>query len=255
MKRIIYLIIIVLFASCTGTKKLKSSHENANLPLTDTVTTVTVDSPAHDIPVVLSYLTVGEDVDMMSPIIHVENRSIYTQPVLKKQMGLITYSFPDTLKWDEYGTIELRITKNKNTTDFVLKNDNVVVDSIRVSNTMKVNIIDIEHAFEIEQLTSDIQAVEDGNEFTMWKWTVKPAKAGKHKLEIVIQIITDGVPKNIPVVTYEIYVQSQGVIKKLTNNLEDKVDWTKIVSVIITGGIIPLIIFLWKRRKKKKTKQ
>lgn len=77
----------------------------------------------------------------------------------------------------------------------------------------------------------------------------KPTKSGKHQLAININIV-DG--KDIPIVTYNVFVESESLIKKIEDKIETGIDWTKILSVIITGGLIPFIIFLWKRRKKKK---
>ncbi len=255
MKRIfIFIFILLSLYSCKLSKQ--STRKVSHLPVTDTL--------------VVDSVCVNNDMGMplkieKSKSIRIEGANIimpenvrdftHTPPTkLLKQKGLITYSIPDTIKWGEFATVELRITKGKHTTDFVLKGNNVVIDSIRVASTMKVELIDIENAFEKIDLASAIQAVEDGDEYTSWKWSIKPVKPGTHQLNIVIQIITDGVPKNIPVVTYKVFVQSQPIVEKITDGIKSEIDWTKIVSIIITGGLFPLIIFLWKRRKKKKEK-
>lgn len=254
MKRIILFIFLVLsLYSCKLSKQ--TTRKVSHLPVTDTLV---VDSVSVDNDM-CSPLKIEKSksirIESANIIIPADVRDFARTPVKSlKQKGLITYSIPDTIKWGEFATVELRITKGKHTTDFVLKGNNVVIDSIRVASTMKVELIDIENAFEKIDLASAIQAVEDGDEYTSWKWSIKPIKPGTHQLNIVIQIITDGVPKNIPVVTYRVFVQSQPIVEKITDGIKSEIDWTKIVSVIITGGLFPLIIFLWKRRKKKKEK-
>lgn len=167
----------------------------------------------------------------------------------KKPMGMITYLIPDTITCGEFGSVELCITKNKRTTDFVLKDGDAVIDSIRVGNKMSIQLIDVENAFQIKELSSSVQTVEDGDEFTTWKWLIKPLTSGRHQLAINISIVGG---KDIPVVTYNVFVESQQLIKRIEEEIETGIDWTKILSVIITGAIVPFIIFLWKRRKNKK---
>jgi hypothetical protein len=254
-KIFLFIFLVLALYSCNLGKKLGSTKPNFNAPIGDSVHVVdsTVRVMNNSLEFTPDKITVGSSAGDV-PELHYTQLCPTPAVAYKKQKGLITYSIPDTIKWGEFATVELRITKGKYTTDFVLKGNNVVIDSIRVASTMKVELIDIENAFEKIDLASAIQAVEDGDEYTSWKWSIKPVIPGTHRLDIVIQIITDGVPKNIPVATYKVFVQSQPLVEKITDGIKSEIDWTKIVSVIITAGIFPLIIFLWKRRKKKKQK-
>lgn len=165
--------------------------------------------------------------------------------------GVITYYIPDTLKWNETKFVEVRITKDKKSKKIILNNyKDIVIDTIPVTSMMKVVLHDIEHSFKIDTLSTATQWVEDNSEYTTWRWSIKAIKSGRHELSLTINIISDGRPKDIPVVTYKVFVVSESLKNKAEDIIKDKIDWTKIISLIITGALIPGFIFLWKRKKK-----
>lgn len=181
MKKLILIILCILSLYACVTPK-KSKHNVFNAPFNENTT-------CKDSTIVLDTTTTTYKIDYTKIVIGTSmpndgfnaNDFIPKDDVrhnIAKHKGLITYFIPDTVNWGEFTTVELRITKNKKTTDFVLKNKNAVIDSIRVGNEMHVQLIDIENAFQIKELSSATQAIEDGDEFTVWKWSISRQRVG-----------------------------------------------------------------------------
>lgn len=255
MKQLMIMILCVLtMASCMTPKKMRDvvsyTPESNDTVKLIAVSSATLDSIYETTAVDFTEIAHGMFVGS-SNIEHVASADYNPHSQKhKKPMGLITYLIPDTIMWGEFASVELRITKNKTATDFVLKNGNAVVDSIRVGNEMSIQLIDVENAFQVKVLSSSVQSVEDGDEFTTWKWLIKPTKSGRHELAININIVGG---KDIPVVTYKVFVESEPFKEMIKAKIGNGINWTQILSTIITGILVPLFIFLWKRRKNRKT--
>lgn len=168
--------------------------------------------------------------------------------------GKIAYTIKDTMKVGTNYRIVLRITKEMTTAELV---DNisdkpvkVIVENIRIGNIMNAVLIDPEGNFSILNLSSEEQNIEE-HDYTEWSWNVKPLKSGECPLKLIIKvkIFTENGEflKDIPVFDKTVNVNSNA---KFTIGTFFQNNWSYLLSTII----IPFIIWLWNRRKKKEEK-
>ena len=166
-------------------------------------------------------------------------------------LGVIAYNVPDTMQIGREYIVKLRISKKYSkslTIGLVDNSGDLVVSDIRVGNTMEVKLIETNSSvgsFSITSLSSGIQSIENDSSYTTWEWSVRPVKGGLHKLKMVVVIKGENFTKDIPVYEDEIYIQNSYIF--VINNFVSK-NWQWLCGSII----IPLIVFLWKRREEKK---
>ena len=162
--------------------------------------------------------------------------------------GLVRYNIPDSMQIGKDYDVNIRISKQRDTTKITINMPQGKTECIRVGSTMEVKLLDPEGGnFEIAALNSVAQTIEDDGDFTSWEWTVKPLIGGAHKLKMFITIKAKDLVKDIPVFDKEIYVQSSPTysLKKLITE-----NWT----VLLPSVFIPILGGLWhiffRKRKK-----
>lgn len=165
--------------------------------------------------------------------------------------GNIVYNVPDTMTYDKVETVILRITKS-NEVEIVAQGmkqpeQNIIVKDIRVSPLMTAELIDPspEKAnFIIKAINTTEQNIEEQG-YTQWEWTVKPVKSGSHSLKLLIKVRTDNNGlKDIPVFDKDIYVYAKPLAWG-----EDF--WNKYWQWIISTILLPLIVYVYKKRSGK----
>lgn len=124
--------------------------------------------------------------------------------------------------------------------------ENTITTTIRIAPVMRAKLVDPSGGenFTIVPITEEEQLIEN-NEFTKWEWDVTPLKEGNNKLKLTVDIIIDDKTKNVEVYEDFIYVYSD---KTWWNNFVDFMgeNWKWFLSTLI----IPLLIWLYKSRKK-----
>ncbi|HKK77345.1 MAG TPA: hypothetical protein VJ953_19865 [Saprospiraceae bacterium] len=113
-----------------------------------------------------------------------ENREI--------KKGHVLYQVPETMQLNEDTRCLVRIAFDKVmlVEDIDLDENTEFRADVRISDYMKVEIIDpsAEPVFVIRSTSEPIQFI-DQDTFTEWRFYVKPLKAGKHTLELKINVI------------------------------------------------------------------
>ena len=180
-------------------------------------------------------------VDTIEVVKHIEKLS---------DIGGFAYYVPTTMRVDSEYRVTLRISKklSKSITIGFVDESAVVVKNVRVGDRMSVKLLETNSSvksFEITNLNSEIQSVEDDTSFTTWEWSVRPIKSGNHKLKMIVVITGDNFTKDIPVYEGDIHIKSYLPFTIKTFVVDN---W----KVLLSPVIIPFIIFLWKNRKKKK---
>lgn len=172
-------------------------------------------------------------------------------------VGHIAYSVPDIMRIGNFHTISLVISKDttKAQVNYIVNDlDNntresstIIVNKIRVSPLMSAKLIDIEGNFIIKEISSTEQNVDKFGQ-TKWYWEVSPKKSGLRPLKLIISVKVKnefGISsQDIPVFREKIFVESNF---KWTFKTFFKSYWQWIISTLI----LPLLIYLWRRKKKK----
>ena len=123
----------------------------------------------------------------------------------------------------------------------------ISVESIRVENTMSADIISENGTFQIDTLSTSLQDI-DKTGYTEWEWEITPLKAGNDLLKLIVRVrvkTDDGLTyKDIIVYDKTVMVKSNTkfVITRFISNY-----WQWLITTII----IPIIVWLFKRRKDK----
>lgn len=126
---------------------------------------------------------------------------------------------------------------------------NVRSDTIRVSDIMDVNLVGPN--FEITPITPQQQPVS-GISSNEWRWEVSPKRTGQVKLYLTVNAI--------------LTIDGQGnnkVLRTFTKNIDVDVSPQQHVANFITTHwqwlftaiIIPLVIYLWSEKQRKKKQQ
>jgi hypothetical protein len=108
---------------------------------------------------------------------------------------------------------------------------------------------DSEENFKIASKSTETQNIEQLG-YTEWEWNVMPLKSGEHELKLIIKVrITseDGEKSFKDIVVFEKNVFAKKNISYSIKNLFNKY-WQWSLSTLI----IPFIVWLYNRKKKKK---
>jgi hypothetical protein len=159
--------------------------------------------------------------------------------------GKLIYSIPDTMRLGNTYTIIIRIKRDINNLKIIDTLYKQKLVNIKTTSSMEVVVIDPStddsKSFSILKQNSDKQFIDD-SDYTEWVYSVKPLKSGKLKLNIIISIIKNDNKKEI-VYFNSVYVKSNSIVVVETF-------WKKYWQWIMSTIIIPLIIFIYKKRKK-----
>lgn len=178
------------------------------------------------------------------------------KPNISFPIGHMAYSIPDTMRVGEFHSISLIISKdtsksqiNHMVTDLDGKtriSSTIILNKVRVSSLMSAKLIDIGGNFIIKEISSSEQNVGDYGQ-TEWNWEVSPRKSGIKSLKLIISVKVEnefGISsQDIPVFRERIFIESNF---KWTFKTFFKSYWQWLISTLI----IPLLIYLWKRKKR-----
>jgi hypothetical protein len=179
--------------------------------------------------------------------------------------GTIAYSVPKEMQVGESYQVKLRITKEKgkeiNKTLIIGEREIPIADSdiqskvtiehIRVERSMKASLISEDESFNITPLNTENQILEDES-YTEWGWIVSPLESGKHYLKLIIKIKIEieGESSYKDIVVFDKNIEVKSNLKYGIKSWFSSY-WQWLLSSII----IPLVIFLYKKRKDKKKEQ
>lgn len=187
------------------------------------------------------------------------------KPIKNLIKGLIAYSVPDEMTVGENYNVKIRITKDSTQKKMLVIGDNkipindttvqstITIESIRVSSIMSASLTtDSEENFKIASKSTETQNIEQLG-YTEWEWNVMPLKSGEHELKLIIKVrITseDGEKSFKDIVVFEKNVFAKKNISYSIKNLFNKY-WQWSLSTLI----IPFIVWLYNRKKKKKEEE
>jgi len=268
----IFLILCVLIIfSCKSTKNYPKSMKMPK-PVMD-------DSLSHDMDGVVDYQDVEVDSleSSYSKGYYIAESRSYKLPKSKKTTvvdkttvtekrnyikGLIAYSVPDEMSVGEDYSIKIRISKDTTEKKTLIVGDTkihiadtsiqstVTIESIRVSSIMSASLTsNDEDNFKITSKSTETQNIEEFG-YTEWEWNVMPLKSGNNQLKLIIKVrITteDGEKSFKDIVVFEKDILTKNNISYSTKNLVDKY-WQWALSTLI----LPFLIWLYNRKKKKK---
>lgn len=181
------------------------------------------------------------------------------QTASKTNNGLIAYSVPEVMQVGKDYDVKARISKdtsNNEKNNLIIGDKNIpinsseksviTIESIRVSSVMSAALTSEPDDFKITALSTEVQDIEKTG-YTEWEWTVMPLQSGENPLKMIVKvrIKTDGdeVFKDIVVFEKNLKVQANWFysIQQFIINF-----WQWILSSVI----FPILIWLYKRKKK-----
>ena len=182
----------------------------------------------------------------------VEAQTIEDLQIQTYNTGQISYNKKDTMTTNEQSEIVLTISNELTFNEIIDTvesfNNSTHSETIRVSKKMTVTLIDPSGGVNFLIVSkNNTQYIEDGRNFSKWSWYVTPLKTGSNKLILSVDIHIDDTNKNIK--TYDddiVVVSNDSIIDVLINFYLTYWQW------IIGTIILPFIIFIWKKRGKKK---
>lgn len=175
-----------------------------------------------------------------------------TTEISADNFGFISYNVPDSMKLGEHYKVTLRITKKPFSEVLITKiskdiiNTTTIINKLQMSDVMSAELIDSEGSFIINSLSTEKQIIE--GDYTEWTWDILPNKKGNLNLRMVIKINIYNdkgeFVKDIPVFERDIYTSSN-LYYSIKNFLT--LYWQWILSTLI----LPLIVYIWKKKSNK----
>lgn len=182
---------------------------------------------------------------------HNPKKIVRVKPESDIKTGNLVYDIPDTMIVGKLYIIRIRI--NRDTSDKTISeglSTKSISTGIRTTYKMEVSVIDPsddgDKYFNITKSNENTQLVEDSG-YTEWVYGITPLKSGRRKINLVISIIKGDNKKQV-VYLDEVWVKSNAVVA-IKKGWNDNWKWW------MTTIIIPLIIWLYNRRKKKESKE
>ncbi|MCK9641317.1 MAG: RDD family protein [Prolixibacteraceae bacterium] len=170
-----------------------------------------------------------------------------------KVIGQIAYNNPDYLVVGKPAIIEARLSRNKtyNLTKDFQGTGTIKIDSLELTNRVKVKLVAMESDMLIDAVEPEEQALEDET-FTLWTWKVVAKTAGVKRLRIVIGLAN--VDPTNPTLTRYVPGKSFEISAKanlpFTIGQFVKSYWQWILSTIM----IPLLVYLFNTFIRQNTK-
>jgi len=168
----------------------------------------------------------------------------------KSNIGNIYYNISDTMIVGKSKIIDVVISDENVDKQYIINkvntfNNNVFTDTIRISTLMIAKLIDPTNMnFKINPILSEKQFIEK-NKITRFQWNVIPLKSGNNELKLTIDIIYLDNCKNIENYNNIIHVySSETIIDRIKKIFIE--NWKWLSSTLI----IPIFIFLYKKKKK-----
>ena len=169
--------------------------------------------------------------------------------------GWIAYSVPENMKVAKSYSVKVRISKKSNGQNkavLILGDDDAInnpnyesvatIEDIKVSGEMLAELRGDSDNFNIHPLSTPTQNI-DSQSYTEWEWNVVPKKSGDTPLKLVIRL--KKLNKDIVVFNKTIKVKTNVTV--VVEGFFDKY-WQWIMTTII----IPIFIYFWNRKRKRK---
>ena len=166
------------------------------------------------------------------------------KPKVKK--GSVLYQIPKKMQVLQETRCRIRIAFNEELLleDLELDEDTTIKNAVRVSDRMRVEIIDpSNHAFEVRS-TSDLTQLVEDDDYTEWRFYVKPLMPGEHILELKVSIIVivDGIEtkrektleESVVIIAEEVEKEEPAFIKMM----DDMIIWNITSSKNVLDGNI-----------------
>lgn len=180
--------------------------------------------------------------------------SLSTQDLLAGlPMGRVLFACPSSMRVQAPERVEVRITGNpKEDISAGLQQRGVAAEeATKISPVMKVTLTPEEGGvFDVKSLSEE-QQLTSGGDFAQWVWSVTPLKSGTHALYLTVNVVVD-VPglgaqkRQIPVLTQEVRVRAD--IAYSSGQF-----WSSNWQWFTTTLLIPVGLWLWKKRRPSKT--
>lgn len=268
MKNILFLVLIL--TSCATKKELEINIKNENSisvseeeVVSDTISVIPNETLVELSNVVINTEKKDEELITQQEVvksIEKHERKTNLKVVDKSNsldttMGWIAYSVPETMKTFKTYSIKVRISKNSNGQNkavLILGDDDVInnseypslatIDDIKISGEMTAELRVDSDAFIIKSLSTKAQNI-DNESYTEWEWTVTPKRSGESPLKLVIKV--KGSNKDIVVFNKNIKVK-KNVSVEVGGFFDSNWQW------LMTTIIIPVFIYFWNRKKKRR---
>jgi len=176
-------------------------------------------------------------------VVDIDNDRVYNKT---SQMGNVIYKIPNVMHVRNSYQVLVRIGKSE-ANIYENINGEVSHTKIPITETMQVNLVDDSptdsRSFDVVKDNDSIQLVDTNGTYTQWSWNVTPLKVGTGKLKVVISIIRDGNKKDV------VYTDDVTIKMDLPKQISFWVN--KYWQWIMTTIVIPFIVWLYKKFKKK----
>ena len=274
MKNILFLLVLIL-TSCATKKELEINIKNENLisgseegseeVISDTLFSIIPNDTLVELSDGMTINPDKKDEGVMTQkevvkSIEKHERKTNLKVVDKSNsldttMGWIAYSVPETMKTFKTYSIKVRISKNSNGQNkavLILGDDDAInnseypslatIDDIKISGEMTAELRVDSDAFIIKSLSTKVQNI-DNESYTEWEWTVTPKRSGESPLKLVIKV--KDINKDIVVFNKNIKVK-KNVSVEVGGFFDSNWQW------LMTTIIIPVFIYFWNRKKKRR---
>ena len=172
--------------------------------------------------------------------------------------GWIAYSVPEEMKVAKTYSVKVRISKKSGSqtkADLILGSADAInnpslpsvatIEDVKVSGEMSAELRADSGSFDIKALSTSIQNI-DNESYTEWEWVVTPKKSGDSPLKLIIRV--KDLNKDIVVFNKNIKIK-KNVTVAVGGFFEKYWQW------LMTTIIIPIFIYFWNRKKKKRNKK
>lgn len=168
--------------------------------------------------------------------------------------GWIAYSVPESMKVKKSYHVKVRISKKglQSKAQLILGNSDAldnpnypsiaVIEDVKVCSQMSAELRGNSECFQITSLSTKTQDI-DVEGYTEWDFVVTPKIAGQSQLKLVVQV--RNLDKDIIVFSRNIEVDSN-VPVVVRGFFEKYWQW------LVTTLVIPIFIYFWNRKKKKR---
>lgn len=196
-----------------------------------------------------------------------ENIVIEMPPVAREMiLGTLVYDMDTAFYYDVISRVTAKISSRYHveiTPEIIMEfnpaeenleeyGERLEMDNIVTSEVMDMKLYEITPGtFTISLLNSNNQTIEEG--WTTWEWSVLPLKPGKYNLRLVAIVKDEHEHSNDKVVfDKEIHVQVQNKASWYLELFNNSLDLLQGYWFVLTALIVPLVLWIRKRYKKKK---
>lgn len=166
------------------------------------------------------------------------------------KLGLanIAFNAPTTLRLGERAGIQLLLSTQESVEELqqkIIEAGQKEGAEIHISDQMQARLTGF--GFAIQAVTPETQAVSDKST-TEWKWDIKPTESGPQRLHLTVSALLSIEGSRVP-----------RAIRTFDRMIDVRVTWQERLSLFFTENwqwlwtaiLIPIVGWLWKRRKKR----